>query len=162
MASAPGCGDDGNGDIGILPNPITVQNNQTSSYNFTHCFGNGGDTAGWNHTESPGPAHGTLQIAGSVVTYTPDPGYVGPDFDCLSCLPHETLAGDGAEYDACTCNLTANFQVVAPASAPVATPTLGTWAMLLTALLLVAVGLYTLTRGGEAGAKFFRPRRGHL
>jgi hypothetical protein len=148
MASAPGCGDDSDGDIGT-PTPITVPNNQSSSYNFTHCFGNGGNTAGWNHTQSPAPAHGTLQIAGTVVTYTPNAGYIGPDSYCLSCLPGGNLAADGAEFDACTCNLTAAFNVVAPVAAPAPVPALGTWAMFLMGLLLAAASLYRLARGGE-------------
>lgn len=142
VTGAAGCGDDTDGDIGILPHPITVQENQPSSYDFTHCF-TGGNTADWNKTQSPAPAHGTLAIVGSVVTYTPNPGYTGPDSYCLSCSPRGTLAGDGAEFDACTCNLTANFMVVAP-TAPVGTPALGTWAMFIMALLLVAASLYRL------------------
>src|SRR5579863_6767950 len=72
LAITPGCGEDGLGDIGVAA-PIAVPNNQSHTYDYTNCFGNGGDTAGWNHTQSPGPAHGTLQIVGSVVTYTPNP-----------------------------------------------------------------------------------------
>jgi hypothetical protein len=158
MAWTAGCGDDNDGDIGT-PTPITVQNNQSSSYDFTHCF-TGGNTAGWNHTESPAPAHGTLQITGSVVTYTPNPGYIGPDFYCLSCSPEGTLAGDGAEFDACGCNLTAAFNVVAPVAPPppAPVPTLGTWAMFLTGLLLAAISLYRLSRGGEPGGAGGRHR----
>jgi hypothetical protein len=89
MAStAAGCGDDTDGDIGILPHPITVQE---------------------NHTQSPAPAHGTLAIVGAVVTYTPNPGYVGPDSCCLSCNGYGDIGGtggDGAQFAACTCNLT--------------------------------------------------------
>lgn len=142
FTGASGCGDDSNGDIGIDSHPITVQENQSSSYDFTHCF-TGGVTTGWNQTQSPAPAHGTLAIVGSVVTYTPNTGYTGPDSYCLSCSPTGSLAGDGAQFDACSCNLTANFLVVAP-TAPVGTPALGTWAMLLMALLLVAASLYRL------------------
>lgn len=142
---AAGCGDDTDGDIGILPHPLVVQNNQSSSYDFTHCFTNG-NTAGWNHTQSPAPLHGTLQINGSVVTYTPNPGYVGTDSYCLSCNGDGRIGGDGAQFDACSCNLTANFSVVAPPVAAVPTPALGTWAMLLMGLLLAAASLYRLRR----------------
>jgi hypothetical protein len=141
--AAAGCGDDGVGDIGDVT-PIALPNNQSFSYDFTHCFGNGGDTAGWNHTQSPAPAHGTLQIVGSVVKYTPNPGYVGPDFYCLSCLPGFTIGADGAMFDACSCNLTATFQVDPPV---IATPALSTWALTLLVLMLVAMSLYRLGPG---------------
>jgi hypothetical protein len=86
-----------------------------------------------------------------VVTYTPNAGYVGPDTYCLSCTnPNNAghfLTDDGALHSACyvdssgqnDCNLNAVLSVTAP---PLPIPTLGTWAMLLMALLLVAMTLY--------------------
>jgi hypothetical protein len=154
MATTPvaGCGDDNIGDIGDM-NPVVVTENQSSSYDFTHCFV-GGNTTGWLHTESPAPAHGTLTINGSVVTYTPNPGYTGSDYYCLSCAnagnpsgnPLGSLAEDGALHDACGCNISAHFNVQTPA---VATPALGTWGLFLIALLLLAMSLYRLRAWGS-------------
>lgn len=145
MASTPqpGCGDDEVGDIGDVT-PVVVLENQSSTYDYTHCF-TGGNTAGWNHTETPGPSHGTLTIVGSVVTYTPNASYTGPDSYFLStptiANPSGTLGGDGALHDACGCNITAHFNVQAPA---VATPIPGTWDLFLMVMLLLGMGFYRL------------------
>jgi hypothetical protein len=138
--AVPGCGDDGVGDIGT-PTPISVTAGTPFAFNYSACF-TGGNTTGWNHTIAVAPAHGTLTIVGSLVTYTPNAGFVGADFWQISPL---SLALDGALNDACSCNLTGTFSITAPPpTSAIAAPAMSEWGFLSLTLLLAGMGYFTL------------------
>ena len=95
-AGAVGCGDDLYGDIGVFT-PIAITGGNSYTYDFKNCFV-GGDASGWNHHITAGPAHGTLQIVGTQVTYTANAGYTGPDFWAISDGTYRDVGGDGAVH----------------------------------------------------------------
>jgi hypothetical protein len=153
MASAPGCGNDGVGDIGTAANGsvtvstrIQITAGSSYTYNYVSCFVDG-NPGGWNHTITTAPQHGTLSILGTQVTYAASTGYVGTDYWAISQGEYGTVGADGAgAQDACDCNLTGSFNVVAPTAAP----TVGQWEMTFLAVLLAGTGWYFLlpNRGG--------------